>query len=98
MDCTKELVMTKPSKKDVIQLKKVNPNNHPLMEDCSPAMAPLSWFYFVVPPIVLSLLTLIFYWPSRGYEFQFDDIANIVKHYGIRHHTFNDLFSLVHDG
>ena len=49
------------------------------------------WQYFI-PPIILSILTILFYAPSMRYAFQFDDIANITKHFQIRHHTLSKLF------
>jgi len=50
------------------------------------------WFYYLMPPIILAVASLFFYWPSRYYAFQFDDIANITKHYHIRHYTFSKIF------
>ncbi|QQR48671.1 tetratricopeptide repeat protein [bacterium] len=38
----------------------------------------------ILPPAVLSILTLIIYAPSLSYPFQFDDIANITKKFAIR--------------
>lgn len=52
----------------------------------------LAWYYYIIPPSVLSLVTFLFYFPSRHYDFQFDDIANITKYYEIRHAGFWDLF------
>jgi len=37
-----------------------------------------------LPPGILTLLTVLFYAPSMYYPFQFDDIANISKRFGIR--------------
>lgn len=45
-----------------------------------------------LPPVILSLLTYLFYRPSLSYDFQFDDLANISKHFEIRNKTFTDLF------
>lgn len=42
------------------------------------------WWEQIVPPAVLSMLTMLFYWPSLHYPFQFDDIANISKRFAIR--------------
>ena len=61
-----------------------------LQEIWHPQKAPL-WQY-LMPPIILSLLTAVFYAPSMRYAFQFDDIANIQKHFQIRHHTLKELF------
>lgn len=38
----------------------------------------------IVPPMLLTVLTWFFYWPSLKYPFQFDDIANISKRFAIR--------------
>jgi tetratricopeptide (TPR) repeat protein len=51
----------------------------------------LSWYWYIIPPSVLSIVTFLFYFPSRNYEFQFDDIANITKLYDIRNARFWDL-------
>ena len=48
--------------------------------------------YRLIPPCILSLLTVITYWPSLHYAFQFDDVANIQKHFYIRHHTLWSLW------
>jgi tetratricopeptide (TPR) repeat protein len=50
-----------------------------------------SWFYKILPPSILAALTWLFYWPSLNYEFQFDDIANITKHFNIRSNTLASL-------
>lgn len=52
----------------------------------------LSWWHYLVPPCILALITAIFYYPSLHYSFQFDDIANITKHFSIRHNTLQSLF------
>jgi tetratricopeptide (TPR) repeat protein len=51
-----------------------------------------TWHYYIIPPIVLAAITALVYWPSLHYAFQFDDVANINKHFDIRHHTFGQLF------
>lgn len=38
----------------------------------------------ILPPAILSFITLIIYAPSLSYPFQFDDIANITKKFAIR--------------
>lgn len=50
-----------------------------------------SWFYSIIPPFILSAITAIVYYPSLHYEFQFDDIANITKHFDIRYNSFKAL-------
>jgi len=50
------------------------------------------WYHYIIPPSILSLITFLFYFPSRHYDFQFDDIANITKYYDIRHTHLKDLF------
>lgn len=42
------------------------------------------WWEQVLPPALLSIITFLIYYPSFGYPFQFDDIANITKFYHIR--------------
>lgn len=44
----------------------------------------LSWFQMLIPPVLLSILTALVYYPSLWYPFQFDDIANISKKFAIR--------------
>lgn len=48
--------------------------------------------YRLLPPSILALITTLTYYPSLHYDFQFDDIANIQKHFYIRHHQFRNLF------
>ena len=43
-------------------------------------------------PIILGMITELFYWPSRNYPFEFDDIPNILKFYKIRSANFTELF------
>jgi tetratricopeptide (TPR) repeat protein len=43
-------------------------------------------------PIILGIITELFYWPSRNYPFEFDDIPNILKFYKIRSASFTELF------
>ncbi len=56
------------------------------------SLEPLPWYCYVIPPTILAGITFLFYFPSRHYDFQFDDIANITKYYDIRHTRFWDLF------
>ncbi len=51
-----------------------------------------SSIYHLLPPMVLALITGLVYYPSLSYDFQFDDIANITKHFDIRHYSFYRLF------
>jgi tetratricopeptide (TPR) repeat protein len=51
-----------------------------------------SILYWIIPSSVLSLITAMVYLPSLHYEFQFDDIANITKHFDIRHNSITNLF------
>lgn len=41
---------------------------------------------------LLCVFTALIYYPSLHYPFQFDDLANIIKHFNIRHYTFWQLF------
>lgn len=40
-------------------------------------------------PLLLTCATVLFYYPSLFYDFQFDDIANIKKMFACRTHTFS---------
>ena len=48
------------------------------------------WFLLIVP-LILVVTTALIYKPSLQYDFQFDDIANISKHFEIRSHTLSDM-------
>jgi protein O-mannosyl-transferase len=52
----------------------------------------ITWWQYIIPPCLLTSLTVLFYYPSLHYNFQFDDIANITKHFDIRHNTLKMLF------
>lgn len=43
-----------------------------------------SLIYSIVPPALLSIITILMYLPSLWYPFQFDDLANIAKNYTVR--------------
>lgn len=47
---------------------------------------------WIIPPIFITFITALVYYPSRNYPFQFDDIANIAKFFDIRHKSFSDFF------
>ena len=51
----------------------------------------LPLLYRIVPPFILACITSLVYYPSINYDFQFDDIANITKHFKIRHYSLYDL-------
>jgi len=51
-----------------------------------------SWLYTLIPATLLAAITALVYYPSLHYAFQFDDIANIAKHFNIRSNTFSTLF------
>ena len=55
-----------------------------------PIRVPLA--YRIITPIILAISTVLTYYSSLSYELQFDDIANINKHFNIRHYTFSNLF------
>jgi tetratricopeptide (TPR) repeat protein len=42
------------------------------------------WWFSLMPPFLLTLITTLFYLPSLYYPFQFDDLANISKKFSIR--------------
>ncbi|TET05875.1 tetratricopeptide repeat protein [Candidatus Dependentiae bacterium] len=56
------------------------------------AQTSFSWLYFVLPSVMLLIVTVLVYYSSLYYEFQFDDIANIQKHFAIRYHSFWEQF------
>ncbi len=45
---------------------------------------------YILTPLILIITTIITYYPSLFYDFQFDDIANIKKFFALRTHTFWD--------
>ncbi len=49
-------------------------------------------YYYVIPPIILVALAAFFYAFSVRYEFQFDDLANIVNNFQVRTGGFWDIF------
>lgn len=51
-----------------------------------------SWLYWFIPPTILALITAFVYYQSLTYDFQFDDIANITKHFDIRHNSLKTLW------
>lgn len=51
-----------------------------------------TWWQYTLIPLALAAITFFFYFPSLHYDFQFDDIANITKHFNIRHHTLSELY------
>lgn len=53
---------------------------------------PLPLIQRIIPATVLAFITGLVYYQSLSYDFQFDDIANITKHFQIRHNTFSKLF------
>lgn len=63
-----------------------------IMSKSDKAQQPVSLLSRLLPPSLLTLITAIVYYPSLHYNFQFDDIANIQKHFYIRHHQFKNLF------
>ena len=75
-----------------VKKKKITRNEvEQVIEAVQTHAAPLSWYWYFIPPSVISIITFLFYFPSRNYEFQFDDIANITKLYDIRNARFWDL-------
>jgi len=44
----------------------------------------VSLLYYTVPPLILVLLAIIAFYKSISYEFQFDDLANIVNNFQVR--------------
>ena len=52
----------------------------------------ISWVKLIIPILIVTIFGIIFYLPSLHYNFQFDDVANIVKYFDIRHNTLKKLF------
>lgn len=50
------------------------------------------WLYYLLPPSILSLITIIVYHGSLRYPFLFDDLPNIVNNYEIRATTPSQLW------
>lgn len=51
-----------------------------------------AWWLLVLTPVLLVGATILSYFASLSYGFQFDDIANIKKMFAIRHDSFRTLF------
>lgn len=58
----------------------------------SQSITTYSWWYVIVAPIFLLFATITAYYSSLHYAFQFDDVANITKHFNIRHYSLSSLF------
>lgn len=50
------------------------------------------WTHYIAAPLALITATILTYYPSLHYDFQFDDIANIPRHFNIRHYSLSQLF------
>lgn len=85
----KGLVMAKQQQKTKNQ---PTSNSHIQQQLCENINTSLWKYYLIACPFILGCCTLFFYWPSRYYEFQFDDVINIVRNYDLRHHSFGALF------
>lgn len=63
------------------QEKTVHLNHHDRTRVTDEQLSPMhKW----IPPLLLTFFTMVLYWPSLNYPFQFDDIANISKKFTIR--------------
>lgn len=51
-----------------------------------------SFWHIILAPVFLILATITTYYSSLHYAFQFDDVANITKHFNIRHYSLSQLF------
>lgn len=51
-----------------------------------------NWWITLITPLGLALVTIITYWPSLRYAFQFDDEPSILRFYDIRNKTLGNLF------
>ncbi len=61
-----------------------------IMEQHKVEQTPL--IYRIISATLLACITGLTYFKSLTYDFQFDDIANITKHFQIRHNSFSKLF------
>jgi tetratricopeptide (TPR) repeat protein len=50
------------------------------------------WWLYILVPVVLIGITILFYYPSLNYAFQFDDYPNIVKYFNNRFNSLATLF------
>jgi tetratricopeptide (TPR) repeat protein len=53
-------------------------------QDSHNVISRYAWWQYLLPPALISLLTVVFYYPSLRSPFQFDDLANITKKFDIR--------------
>lgn len=60
-----------------------------MKEQLQPSRA---WWQPLIPTSLLACITAIAYYHSLHYPFQFDDLANITKHFNIRHYSLRELF------
>lgn len=58
----------------------------------SRAVPKMPSYYWPLAAAFLAIVTAVIYYSSLHYEFQFDDLANITKHFNIRHYTLKNLF------
>lgn len=63
-----------------------------IVADPKPPADPFPWISFGVIALVAIIATIATYWRSLPYEFQFDDLASITKHFNIRHYRLSTLF------
>lgn len=57
----------------------------------SSSLKPIPWYAYIMP-FFLALVAAAVYYPSLSYNFQFDDLASIVKYFDIRQKTLSELF------
>lgn len=50
------------------------------------------WWLNLAIPVFLVVITILFYYPSLNYAFEFDDYANIVKYFNSRSNSLATLF------
>lgn len=73
------------------KLKKISPDQQSYsLTDLTQISFP-SWSTIVAPLALIVVGALSYLWSLR-YAFQFDDLANIIKFYNIRHNTFSQIF------
>lgn len=68
--------------------RKVSPKKEEIASVKTVESLPFSVWYYAAAAAVLGVVSFCLYWPTRNYEFQFDDLSNITKRYDIRYLTF----------
>lgn len=86
----------KAKEKVVSSKKSINQSSHTASATITsqPLTHPISYptWQIILAPLFLLFATITAYYSSLHYAFQFDDVANITKHFNIRHYSLSKLF------